>query len=138
MEKKMQSIISVARASLALAICSLAWPLARGASPIEAPQTAGSVTEVPAAQVTPTAISGLGVPLGTSQLDGYRGGFDLVKSDMQLNGTVATNSATNVTTGSNYIGQGAFANASGLPMVIQNSGSNVLIQNATIVNVELK
>ena len=49
-----------------------------------------------------------------------------------------TTSASNVTTGSNVISDGAFAGIGGLPMVIQNSGNNVLIQNATIVNVQLK
>jgi hypothetical protein len=33
------------------------------------------------------------------------------------------------------IAGGSFSNASGLPTVIQNTGANVLIQNATIVNV---
>ena len=41
-------------------------------------------------------------------------------------------------TGSNVIADGAFSGASGLPMVIQNSGNNVLIQSATIVNVQLQ
>jgi hypothetical protein len=43
-----------------------------------------------------------------------------------------------VLSGSNYIANGSFANASGVPMVVQNSGSNVLIQNATIINVQMK
>jgi hypothetical protein len=38
----------------------------------------------------------------------------------------------------NVISDGAFSGSVGLPMVIQNSGNNVLIQNATIVNVQLK
>lgn len=134
----MQSNIFVARATLALAICSLAWPLARGATLDDVPQMAASVAKAPMAPVAPVAVSGLGVPLGSSQLDGYRGGFEIVKNDMQLSGTVASNSAVNVPTGSNSIADGAFANASGLPMVIQNSGSNVLIQNATIFNVQFK
>ncbi|WP_147321390.1 hypothetical protein [Rhodoferax lacus] len=79
-----------------------------------------------------------GAPAQEAQLDNLRGGFDLVKNDMQLSSAVAGNSAVNVVTGNNTIGDGAFANAGGLPMVIQNSGSNVSIQNATIVNVQLK
>ena len=47
-------------------------------------------------------------------------------------------SAVNVATGANIVTEGAFSNASGLPMVIQNSGANVLIQNATIINVQIK
>ena len=38
----------------------------------------------------------------------------------------------------NTVSSGAFAGTAGLPMVIQNSGNNVLIQNATIVNVQIK
>jgi hypothetical protein len=56
-------------------------------------------------------------------------------STNMLNGTVSDNSANRVVTGQNSITQGSFANASGLPTVIQNSGANVLIQNATILNV---
>ncbi len=83
----------------------------------------------------PRAIFGFGVPLASNRLDGFRGGFEVVKNDNQLSGTVTDNLASNVVTGSNSIAEGSFANASGLPMVIQNSGSNVLIQNATIINV---
>ena len=58
-----------------------------------------------------------------------------VRGVMNLRGTVANNTARNVDTGSNVIAGGSFSNASGLPTVIQNTGANVLIQNATIVNV---
>lgn len=90
------------------------------------------------AQDAPAEPLAWGKPLQTEQLEGYRGGFDRVKNDTQLNGTVADNSALNVWSGFNSIADGAFSNASGLPMVIQNSGSNVLIQNATVVNVQLQ
>lgn len=70
------------------------------------------------------------------KLEGSRGGFDVVKNDMQLSGTVANNSAFNVVSGSNLITDGSFANSSGFSTVVQNSGSNVLIQNATIINLQ--
>lgn len=35
------------------------------------------------------------------------------------------------------IGNDAFNGAAGVPMVIQNTGNGVLIQNATIINVQL-
>ena len=38
----------------------------------------------------------------------------------------------------NSIDGGALANASGVPIVIQNSGANVLIQNATIINLQMR
>ena len=55
-----------------------------------------------------------------------------------LDGVVGTNAAVNVSTGSNLITNGAFSNMSGLPVVIQNSGANVLIQNATVINLQLR
>jgi len=79
-----------------------------------------------------------GAALSDERLAQLRGGTDTPWSDMKLNGTVGSNAASNVVTGSNIITDGAFSNASGMPMVIQNSGANVLIQNATIVNVQFK
>jgi hypothetical protein len=75
--------------------------------------------------------------LDDQTLDARRGGTEVV-NDMKLNGVVSDNQAYNLVTGSNSITEGAFAGASGLPTVIQNSGNNVLIQNATIVNVQLQ
>ena len=89
-------------------------------------------------QLASSGVPGLGLPLANQKLAGLRGGFDTVNNDMQLTGSVASNSATNVVSGNNYIADGSFSNMSGLPVTIQNSGSNVLIQNATIVNVQFK
>jgi hypothetical protein len=72
------------------------------------------------------------------RLDGLRGGADTVTTQATLNGTVADNSARNVVTGNNVIDNGSFANMNGLPMVIQNTGANVLIQNATVINLQLR
>ena len=79
-----------------------------------------------------------GEPVPVEQLDSLRGGFDAVKNDVQLSSTLANNTAVNVLSGNNTITDNAFTNATGLPMVIQNSGSNVSIQNATVVNVQLQ
>jgi hypothetical protein len=76
-------------------------------------------------------------PMTAAALATKRGG-DRVFNDAQLKGVVTDNQASNLTTGMNVISEGAFAGSSGLPTVIQNSGNNVLIQNATIVNVQLK
>jgi hypothetical protein len=111
----------------------LTYSLARFAVALAAGGIGGSF-----GQEMPRQDYAFGTPVEPTQLGSLRGGFDLVKNDMQLSSTVAGNSAVNVVTGSNVIGDGAFANASGFPMVIQNSGSNVSIQNATIVNVQLK
>ena len=79
----------------------------------------------------------LGSALGASALGCKRGGTDVV-NDARLRGVVTGNSASDLVTGSNFISDGAFSGASGLPIVIQNSGNNVLIQNATIVNVQVQ
>jgi hypothetical protein len=81
------------------------------------------------------------MPFGVKPLDGgtlasQRGGTESL-SEMWLSGVVSDNKAINLTTGSNFITDGALTGASGLPMVIQNSGNNVLIQSATIVNVHV-
>jgi hypothetical protein len=80
----------------------------------------------------------LGVqPVDVKVLARKRGGADVV-NDMQLKGVVADNRAVNVTTGNNVISDGAFSGMTGLPLLVQNTGNNVLIQNATIVNVQVK
>lgn len=135
MEDEMQSIIFLVRAAMAVALCSSGWSYAAGVNADEAPSVAEIVTEVPQ---TVAEVPGLGTPLASAQLEGYRGGFDVVKNDMQLSGAVTNNSAVDVLSGSNFIANGSFANASGMPMVVQNSGSNVLIQNATIINVQMQ
>lgn len=71
-------------------------------------------------------------------LERTRGGADAIASDTRLQGSVSNNSASHMTTGTNRIDNGSFAGAVGLPVVIQNSGANVLIQNATVINLQLK
>jgi hypothetical protein len=109
---------------------------------LEAPQpltAQAEATNAPAASVQPVAAEDAATrPAQDARLEQMRGGSDAPWSDMKLSGTVANNSAVNVVTGSNIVTDSAFSNASGLPMVIQNSGANVLIQNATIVNVQIK
>jgi hypothetical protein len=100
------------------------------------------VAATPPPVVEPVAVTPKANPLGLKPLDGAalarkRGGTEVL-NDMKLRGVVAENSATNVVTGGNVISEGALAGAAGLPTVIQNSGNNVLIQNATIVNVQMK
>ena len=55
-----------------------------------------------------------------------------------VNGTVNDVTVLNNITGNNSINGGAFTGAQGFPMVIQNSGNGVLIQNATILNVTIQ
>jgi hypothetical protein len=80
----------------------------------------------------------LGVkPVDAKSLATRRGGADVV-NDMLLKGVVADNRASNLTTGNNVISDGSFSGVVGLPLVVQNSGNGVLIQNATIINLQVK
>lgn len=82
----------------------------------------------------PSGDDSFGVAMTPDQLDGQRGGDALIGQNY-LTGDVANNTASRVQTGSNSISEGSFASSSGLPTVIQNTGANVLIQNATVLNV---
>jgi hypothetical protein len=90
------------------------------------------------ASYTEQTESKLGAPVAGVKLNTERGKGDLGSSVANLGGVVSGNSAINVVTGSNTIDAGSFANMSGLPVVIQNTGANVLIQNATVINVLFK
>lgn len=117
---------------------SEAQPEAQPAIPLAAPPAA------PPASVAGSAVAQVlqfGVALDGTLLEQQRGGSDLGTpvpvSSILSNGVVGDNRATDVVTGSNVIRDGAFTSASGIPVVIQNTGANVLIQNSTIVNLQL-
>ena len=85
---------------------------------------------------TPAAFGGA---LTLERLDGMRGGdgnLSTTTNTADLDGRVNGNTASNVTGGGNLVSAGSFGNSAGISTVIQNSGSNVLIQNSTIVNVQ--
>lgn len=69
-------------------------------------------------------------------MDAQRG--KAVLTIMDLDGTVQDNAAINTVTGRNVITNGAFSNVNGLSTTIQNSGNNVLIQNATILQLDVR
>lgn|SRR5271156_1713041 len=74
--------------------------------------------------------------LSDSVLAEQRGGTE-THNQNNVAGTVTDNVASQLTTGSNSISENSFSNSSGIPIVIQNSGNNVLIQNSTILNLQL-
>ena len=100
------------------------------AAAVAPPATATS----PATGAATAQVGSFGVAMTPDQLDEHRGGDALIGQNY-LTGAVTDNVANRVSTGSNSITDGSFANASGLPTVIQNTGANVLIQNATVLNV---
>lgn len=112
---------------MACAVCAFA---AKPAQPLRAPAHAGGAGNTP-------AVAGLGSRVDSSVLARLSGGSN-VSENITITGSVSNTSTENVGTGMNWIGGGSFGNAAGLPMVIQNSGNSVLIQNATVVNVQMQ
>lgn len=87
-----------------------------------------------------TAID-LGAPAAQHTLDMHRAGATDTRVELNLqetNGTVEDNLAIHTVSGRNMITEGAFANSSGLPIAIQNSGNNNLIQNSVILNLKVQ
>ncbi len=80
----------------------------------------------------------------TETLAAERGGAVQINNETQIintntvNGTVNDVTVLNNITGNNSVDGGAFTGAQGFPMVIQNSGNGVLIQNATILNLTIE
>ena len=110
-------------------------PCAHGAAP--APGTTaqqGGTGTAPQAVRVP----GFGLAAAPAQLEGARGGSDTMTASAALRGAVTGNSAANIVTGGNTIDASSFAGAAGIPLVIQNSGANVLIQNATVINLQFR
>jgi hypothetical protein len=79
----------------------------------------------------------LGMAVSNGDLADYRGGTALQISAMNLDSKLINNQATANITGSNFVTQDAFSGSSGFSTVVQNSGNNVIIQNATILNLSL-
>ncbi|WP_267220417.1 hypothetical protein [Dyella silvae] len=84
-----------------------------------------------------TTPGALGESVDNTALAGMSGGT-MVIQDTTITGSVTSDTADHVISGDNLISGGSFAGAAGVPVVIQNSGSNVLIQNATVLNVQFK
>lgn len=112
--------------------------VAATAEPADPASAAPAETDAQHAQTE--SLAGMGSSIAADSLDQYRGGTSVnsIRSEAVSNGLLQDATATNVATGTNSIADGAFSNAVGLPIVIQNSGANVLIQNSTIVNVQFR
>lgn len=82
-----------------------------------------------------------GNPVASASLDAQRGGTDTGPTTLNanfLNAKLYDNTAKNNVTGNNSIMGNAFAGASGIPIVIQNSGNNVIIQNGMVLNLTMQ
>ena len=81
--------------------------------------------------------STLGLAVSEQALSENRGGYEQLNTN-NLNAQLYNNQASYNITGTNTVNGGSFANSSGFATVIQNSGNNVIIQNATILNLKLQ
>lgn len=76
--------------------------------------------------------------VSAEELAGERGqGVELQLSELSETAVLSGNSATGTTSGNNIIDRGAFSGNLGFTTSIQNTGSNVIIQDSTIVNVNM-
>lgn len=124
------------RGSWTLAVTATTAMIA--AAPIRADERSGAplapaeeATLTQFEDVTPVAESRLGAMSARAQLH-----VDKIQvNDQDLSGVVTDNVAIGTQTGNNVISAGAFGHAAGFMTTIQNTGNNVLIQNATIVNI---
>ncbi|MFE0500203.1 hypothetical protein ACFW0P_05395 [Lysobacter soli] len=120
------------------------WCVAAIASAQQAPEAASQPVVAEPAFLEPTIVdatvapdAAFGSAVDPGALSDMRGGeAQLVDNDILVNGRVEDAIADDILTGSNSVTSGSFANASGISTVIQNTGANVLIQNAMIVNVK--
>ena len=100
--------------------------------------TAVPVWSEPEHAITPArAASPFDTPVSDADLAQYRGGHVETNTN-NLDGQLYNNQAIANVTGSNFVTGSSFAGASGLSTIIQNSGNNVLIQNATILNLHVQ
>ncbi len=83
-------------------------------------------------------VTALGAAMTPKALAAQRGGQAVTINQNELDAKLHDNKAINTISGSNYITQDAFSHSTGLPVAIQNSGNNVLIQNSLILNLEMK
>lgn len=75
--------------------------------------------------------------MADDQLDQLRGRQTVFNTN-DVDGQLYNNEAISNVTGSNFVTDGSFAGMSGFATVIQNSGNNVLIQNATVLNLQFQ
>ena len=80
-----------------------------------------------------------GSPVEERALEQRRAGESRLELNLQeTRATLRDNRAVNTVNGDNYITGGAFHAASGFPLAVQNTGNNVVIQNAFIINLDMQ
>lgn len=100
--------------------------------------TAAGSTDVFASDTGNSNNEAFGTAVPDADLAANRGGYTVQTSTNNLTATLDQNQALANVTGNNTVSSGAFAGTSGFATVVQNSGNNVIIQNSTILNLEMK
>ncbi|MFD0738117.1 hypothetical protein ACFQZQ_02275 [Lysobacter koreensis] len=141
----MRSFKSIAHAGAAALVATLGLIQVAGATDLGAAASPVYLAPLPVAadlgamaleaSQPPSQVDGIGQALDSGELEDFRGGDESFQ-EVDINGQVTGNTANRIVSGGNSVSDGAFGNASGINTVIQNSGSNVLIQNGMIVNVQ--
>lgn len=81
----------------------------------------------------------LGDALSDTDLANQRGKANTtITNTNDVDGQLYNNNATNTVSGGNFVADGSLSNNTGMFTVIQNSGNNVLIQSATILNLDIQ
>ncbi len=80
----------------------------------------------------------MGAPVAAQSLENYRGREGLEINLQENKAKIEDSFAAFNQTGHNVIGGGSFEGAAGFPVTVQNTGNNVIIQNAFIINLDLK
>src|SRR4030066_28754 len=132
------TIPSFAAACLLFASAQMAMPvLADDAAAIPATPIRATPESAATEMATPEILA-FGEQVTDADLATFRGGSVALQiNEMKLDGKLYDNQAIANVTGSNFVTQDAFSGASGFSTVVQNSGNNVIIQNATILNISL-
>lgn len=87
----------------------------------------------------------MGDPVSGEMLHSLSGGqgvsidaIDILANNMQLTANMKDNLLYSTSTGLNQVSNDAFSNASGISTVVQNSGNQVIINNAFILNLHMQ
>lgn len=138
MRSCISTLLFSAAATLALCAAGLTTAYAGTAAPLAdaSANTGFEVVPAPDPAAPHHGFAPIGTPLPAEVLVEMRGGEAITTNTVDVAGRVDGNTANNINSGLNVIQDGSFGNSSGITTVIQNSGSNVLIQNGTVVNVQ--
>ena len=106
---------------------------------------AGGAAQLASPLIEPDAFVPLSVPVSNDILGSQSGGqgvtierIDMLANSMNLNAEMNENLLFSSSTGANQVSDSAFSDASGISTVIQNSGNQVIINNAFILNLQMQ